>query len=251
MLQVTDLTVRYGNLTVVDKLSFTVDAGDWLMIAGPNGAGKSTALNAIMQGVSCTGEILFDDKKVSKMKPGELARLMGMLMQTHAAAYSFSVEEVVALGRYAYSGGFLAGHADGDAEAVEEALNLTGMANQRKQSILTLSGGELQRTFLAQVFAQNPKILLLDEPTNHLDLVYQKQVFGMISDWVKVPGRAVVSVVHDLSLAKAYGTKALLMDHGCTVAQGDVQAVLSPENLDQIYQMDVRAWMRKMLEQWE
>ena len=73
----------------------------------------------------------------------------------------------------------------------------------------------------------------------------------MISDWVKVPGRAVVSVVHDLSLAKAYGTKALLMDHGCTVAQGDVQAVLSPENLDQIYQMDVRAWMRKMLEQWK
>ncbi|MFQ9449137.1 MAG: ATP-binding cassette domain-containing protein [Christensenellales bacterium] len=79
----------------------------------------------------------------------------------------------------------------------------------RRASVLTLSGGELQRTFLAQVFAQNPQILILDEPANHLDLIYQKHIFSLIETWLRQPGRAVVSVVHDLSLARKYGTHAV------------------------------------------
>ena len=134
---------------------------------------------------------------------------------------------------------------------MEEALKRTGLTAQRGQSVLTLSGGELQRTFLAQVLAQRPRLLLLDEPTNHLDLVYQKQVFELVGEWLRTPGRAVVSVVHDLSLAKAFGTRALLLDHGKTAAMGPVGEVLCPEKLDGVYNMDVSAWMRKMLGQWE
>ena len=250
VLEVNDLSVRYGDLVIVERLRFTVEAGQWLMIVGPNGAGKSTLLNALTQGVSYTGEVRLEGKNVKAIKPARLAREMGMLMQSHEAAYSFTVEEVVALGRYAWSSRFLAGRGDGDREAVENALRLTGMEAQRGQSIRTLSGGELQRTFLAQVFAQDPKLLLLDEPTNHLDLVYQKQVFGIIADWLKTPGRAVASVVHDLSLARAYGTHALLMDHGRAVACGPAGEVLTPVNLDPVYQMDVAAWMRALLAQW-
>ncbi len=251
MLEVKDLSVRYGDLTIVDGLSFSVAEGQWLMIVGPNGAGKSTVLNAITRGADYTGQVLFEGEDIRRKKPADLARCMGVLMQSHYVSYSFSVEEVVSLGRYAYSSGFLAGHGRGDTDAVEEALALTGMAKQRNQSVLTLSGGELQRTFLAQVFAQDPKLLLLDEPTNHLDLVYQKQVFSMIAQWLKTPGRAVVSVVHDLSLARAYGSRVLLMDRGKTVALGGVEEVLISANLDPVYRMDVRAWMRQMLSQWE
>ena len=109
---------------------------------------------------------------------------------------------------------------------VELALEKTGMTAQRRQSVLTLSGGELQRTFLAQVFAQDPKYLLLDEPTNHLDLIYQRQVFALIKEWLAQGDRAVISVVHDLSLAKKYGTRALLLDHGCMAAIGDTNTAL-------------------------
>lgn len=251
MLRVKDLTVRYGDLTVVDRLSFSVQEGQWLMIVGPNGAGKSTTLAAITQGVPYSGEVLFRGENVKKIKPRLLARRIGMLAQSHLAAYAFTVEEVVALGRYSYSSGPLSGRSKEDQEAIATALKLTGMEERRGQSILTLSGGELQRTFLAQVFAQDPKLLLLDEPANHLDLVYQKQVFGILSDWLTVPGRAVVSVVHDLSLARAYGTKALLMDRGRAVLEGDISEVLTPGPLDEVYRMDVGAWMRKMLSQWE
>ena len=252
MLEVKDLSVCYGSKKILDGLSFSVKEGQWLMIAGPNGAGKSTAINAIAGGVSYTGKILFEGQDIRRNKPAQLARCIGVLTQSHTVSYSFSVEEVVALGRYSHSTGFLSRRMEGKetADAVDAALNLTGMVERRRQSILTLSGGELQRTFLAQIFAQDPRLLLLDEPTNHLDLIYQKQVFGLIRDWLKTPGRAVISVIHDLSLARAYGTEILLMDHGTALAYGTAGEVLTPARLQEVYQMDVYAWMKKMLSQW-
>ncbi|MPM89189.1 Ferric enterobactin transport ATP-binding protein FepC [bioreactor metagenome] len=164
--------------------------------------------------------------------------------------YGFTVGAVVRLGRYAYSPGLFSGSGAEEERMVARALELTGMTRFADQNVLTLSGGELQRTFLAQLFAQNPRVLLLDEPTNHLDLVYQKQVFELIAEWLNIPGRAVVSVVHDLSLARAYGTQALLLDRGAPLAYGVTERVFSKENLNRAYAMDVSAWMRGLLSQW-
>ena len=251
MLDVRDLTVRYGSLAAVENLSFTVSSGQWLMIVGPNGAGKSTILNAVSQGVPYAGTIRFMGKDLKNTDASTRARSIGILAQNHFVGYAFTVEEVVRLGRYAHRGGLFSKRNNDDEAAVEEALDRTGLRSLRHQSVLALSGGELQRTFLAQVFAQNPQFLLLDEPTNHLDLVYQKQIFALISEWLQTPGRAVVSVVHDLSLAKAYGTEALLLHRGHLAAYGDIKTVMSAENLDAVYDMDVAAWMRTMLRQWE
>ena len=251
LLDVKNLTVRYGEKTIVDGAAFSLEEGGWLMIVGPNGAGKSTIVNAISQGVPYTGEVRVLDKDVRRYRAHELAKLVGVLAQTHAMGYGFTVGSVVRLGRYAYAPGlFSAGHAEDD-DAVEQALALTGLTQIVDQNVLTLSGGELQRTFLAQLFAQNPRVLLLDEPTNHLDLVYQKQVFELIRVWLKTPGRAVVSVVHDLSLARAYGSHALLLDGGRTLSYGAIADVFSPDNLDRAYHMDVSAWMRGLLGQWQ
>ena len=250
MLDVSRLSVRYGTKQIVDSLSFSVSEGQWLMIAGPNGAGKSTALAAVTQGAPYTGAVLFEGQDVANMKPALRARAIGVLSQNHFVGYGFTVEEVVRLGRFAYSGGLFGRSQEKDAAHVERALTLTGLQDKRRQSVLTLSGGELQRTFLAQVLAQDPKLLLLDEPTNHLDLIYQKQIFALIGQWLQTPGRAVVSVVHDLSLARAFGTDALLMDGGRQIALGRAKDVLTPANLDRIYGMDVAAWMRNLYEQW-
>ena len=250
MLAIEHLSVRYGSFAAVDDLSISVSEGQWLMIVGPNGAGKSTALNAVAQGVPYTGSIRFDGKDLKKTDAAARARAIGILSQNHYVGYAFSVEEIVSLGRYAHRGGLLSRRRAEDAAAVEEALERTGLSDLRRQSVLTLSGGELQRTFLAQVFAQNPRLLLLDEPTNHLDLVYQKTVFSMVSEWLKTPGRAVVSVVHDLSLARAFGSDVLLMHHGKAVAYGKAQEVMRPQILNAVYDMDVAEWMRGLLSQW-
>ncbi len=250
MLEVEGLTVKYGAFAAVDDCSFTLSDGQWLMIVGPNGAGKSTILNAISQGVPYSGTILFSGRDLKKTDAASRARSIGVLSQNHFVGYAFSVEEVVRLGRYSHRSRLFSSHKAEDEAAVEDALERTGLTPLRRQSVLTLSGGELQRTFLAQVFAQDPQYLLLDEPTNHLDLVYQKQIFALIAEWLKTPGRAVASVVHDLSLAKAYGTHALLLHHGRTVANGDIKTVMSAENLNAVYDMDVAGWMKTMLGQW-
>ena len=250
MLEVRDVSVRYGKLTVVDSASFDLDAGRWLMVVGPNGAGKSTLLNAVAQMIPHEGTVRMNGDDLSQIKPGLLARKLGLLAQNHSVGYAFTVEQVVRLGRYAYRGSpFSAPASDNEAE-VERALAATGMTALKDHSVLTLSGGELQRAFLAQLLAQDPELLLLDEPTNHLDLAYQKEVFELIRRWVLDTGRTVISVVHDLSLARAWGDEALLMNGGRIIAWGAVETALSDENLAAAYGMDVRGWMRGLYGQW-
>ncbi|MCF0145674.1 MAG: ABC transporter ATP-binding protein [Eubacterium sp.] len=251
MLEIENLSVRYESLTIVDEVNFSVEEGQWLMIAGPNGAGKSTILRAVTSGTSYEGSIRLNGRDMSQLKPKERAAQVGVLLQNYYVGYDFTVGEIVKLGRYAHAGGILTGKKEEDEKAVEEALALTGLTVLKDHSALTLSGGELQRTFLAQVLAQDPALLLLDEPTNHLDPFYQKQVFGLIAEWVKRPGKAVISVVHDLSLAKTFGSHALLINKGKKIAMGTMDEVFCAENLNRVYGMDLYAWMQQLFSGWK
>ena len=250
MLEARDITVRYGGRAVVDGLSFTLEPGRWLMLVGPNGAGKSSLIRALAQAVPYEGEFLLEGRPLREMRPAERARRIGILAQHNAARYAYTVEEIVRLGRYAHTQGWLTHRDPEGEERVEAALRDTGMTDFRRCSVLELSGGEVQRAFLAQVFAQDPQLLVLDEPANHLDLKYQQQLFGLIGTWVGKPGRAVISVVHDLSLARRYGDCALLMHRGRCAARGSAEEIMRPGVLRAVYEMDVHAWMRSLLEPW-
>ena len=250
VLSVEHVTVAYGGHAVVQDVSLSLEAGQWLMLAGPNGAGKSTLIGAITQGVPYAGRILLEGRDLRAIPPRERARRLGVLEQQHSVSYAYTVEEVVSLGRYAHSRGMLGGRDEGGEASVTRALEMTGMTPLRHASMLTLSGGEVQRAFLAQVFAQEPQLLILDEPANHLDPVYQKHIFTLVRDWLKEPGRAVLSVVHDLSLARRYGTHALLLDRGRAMAQGTARDALTDDNLRSVYGMDVAQWMRQLLGVW-
>ena len=250
MLEVEGLTVSYGRLTIVNNVSFSVQPGQWLMIAGPNGAGKSTVINALAGGTAYKGKALLCGKDIKRYKPYERARVMGVLSQTNIVGYAFTAEEIIRLGRYAYAPGIFSRHTDEDEASVEKAIEMTGLRPVLKQSALTLSGGESQRVFLAQILAQNPPLLLLDEPTNHLDLVYQKQIFTLLKGWLQTPGRAIVSVVHDLSLAMAFGTHALLLDGGQVQTFGPIREALDPGHINAVYHMDVLGWMRDLMSVW-
>lgn len=250
MLDVQGLTVRYGARTVVDRVSFHVSEGQWLMLVGPNGAGKSTIVNAVSQGVPYAGEVQIGGRNAASYSPRALARRLGVLMQSQQVSYAFTVEEIVRLGRYAFAPSAFSASGGGDSEAVERALEAVGMRELRSRSVLRLSGGELQRAFLAQLLAQDPPLMLLDEPTNALDLPYQRAVFSLLTEWRQSPGRAIVSVVHDISLAAKYGTHALLLDGGKTIACGGIRDTLCEKNLARAYGMNVRAWMRELLSLW-
>jgi len=146
--------------------------------------------------------------------------------------------------------GLFASHTDENAEQIAKAISRCGLESMLNQSVLTLSGGELQRTFLAQVFAQNPQLLILDEPTNHLDLVYQKRILELIDTWLKTSGKAVLAVVHDLSLARAFASRVMLMNKGRIIALDKPEVALSNDRLQEVYGMDVREWMQGLLSYW-
>ena len=251
MVTARDLSVRYGEKTAVDHIGFHASAGEWWMVVGPNGAGKSSLAGALTRTVPYTGEICLDKREVKSYSSRDFARKVGMLSQNNSNIYAFTVEEVVSLGRYAWRSRYFGGADTEGNDRIREALEATGLAEMRGRSMLTLSGGEIQRVFLAQVMAQDPKLLILDEPANHLDLPFQQQLFGMIREWLKTPGRLAITVTHDLSTAKKYGSHAILMSEGKMVACGAIGKVMTRENLQAVYHMDIYGWMKEMLDQWE
>ncbi len=251
MLEVRDLCVEIRGRKILDQIGFDVSCGQWLMIVGPNGAGKTTLVNALTGGIQSTGSMHLQGEDLRKMSSAARARRIGVLEQQHVQGCAFRVEEVVRMGRYAHRTGFFRPASDEDDAAVEEAIRLCGLEDLRGQELDTLSGGELQRTYLAQAFCQTPDLLILDEPANHLDIKYQKQVFSLIRKWLDSPGRAVISIVHDLSLAKIHATHALLLDGGRQAGYGPADDVLRPELLEKVYGLDVAAWMKELYEVWE
>lgn len=250
MLEVKNLNVYRKKRMIVKNVSFTVEKGDWLMVAGPNGCGKSTLLNGIMGLLKTEGDVYIDGYDLKKLKDILRTKKIGMMFQNNIANQDFSVEEIVTLGRYGYFTGIFRQKTESDIEAVHKALKDTGLYDLREKSIMQLSGGEKQRVFLAQIIAQNPEIMILDEPTNNLDLRFQKEILDFVEKWHKEKKRTVISVVHDLSLVRKYGNKILIMKDGRCIEQGDMVKKMIPEVLNSVYDMNVKEWMQELLEQW-
>ncbi|MDO4484756.1 MAG: ABC transporter ATP-binding protein [Clostridia bacterium] len=251
MLKANHVSVLADGKAIVSDASLTLREHEWLMLLGPNGAGKSTLLSALSGTVPFTGEVEILGRKLERCKPSWLACHLGVMMQQTTLSAAFTVEEVTAMGRYARRRSLFSPADDGLAGAVDRALAATGLEHKRHQSVLTLSGGERQRLLLAQVFCQDPDILLLDEPANHLDLEHQKALLTLIDHWRRQQGKAVLSVVHDLSHARRFADRVLLMEDGQVVAAGNPEEVMTDENINRVWHFDAAGWLRELAGCWQ
>lgn len=216
------------------------------MLLGPNGAGKSTTVFALAKTAPYSGSIELFGKDIQKYNNTDYAKKIGFLSQKNLVAYDFSVAEIVSMGRYAHAEGMFKTLSNEDKSKVEEALEACGLQDLKDRSVQELSGGEVQRTFLAQVLAQDPEVLVLDEPTNNLDLVYQSQIFDLLKKWISAKDGTIISVVHDLALARYYGTAAVLLKDGKIAADGKIDLTLSDKNLNKVYGMNVKEYFHKL-----
>lgn len=242
LLEVNNLCVFRGKNKILNDISFSVSSGDWLMLIGPNGSGKSTLIKGIMGELETTGLVKLNDKDFHSFSNVEKALNIGVLSQKNNPMYSFTVKEVVELGTYAKKKGIFKIKSKEDSTYIDEILKKTKLYDLKNKSILSLSGGELQRVFLAQVFAQNPDILILDEPINNLDVNFQKEILEYIFEWKNKNNKTVISVIHDLNLAYTFCTKAMILDKGIIKSLGEKTEVFSPNNLNEVYKIDVRNW---------
>ena len=250
MLNVNHLTCGYGGPPVVKDLSFRVREGEKLCILGPNGCGKTTLLRALAGLLPCEGKIELDGADLRRLPARQRAQKLALMSQLSPAAFDYTVYEAVMLGRYAHQrGGLLGAESEADRKAVEDSLTLTGAWDLRDRLVTELSGGQLQRVFLARTFAQEPQVILLDEPTNHLDPRCQVELTDSLRAWASRPGRCVVGVFHDINLALSFADTVLLLDQGAVLAHTRLED-LDLSLLDSLYGMDVRGHMRAALIRW-
>jgi len=238
MIELRDLTVRFGGHEAVRHASFAAEAGDWVVLIGPNGAGKTSVLRAMCGLLPFDGEILVDGRDVRSLSRRELARIVAFVPQTPETPHELTVAEYVLLGRTPHIG-YFAAEGSADRRAAASALDRLELSPFAERPLGSLSGGEVQRVVLARALAQEAPILLLDEPTTALDLGRQQQALELI-DALRTDGLTVVSTMHDLTLAGQYAARLLLLDRGVVVAEGTPEEVLSVANLSAHYDARVR-----------
>lgn len=251
MLSLKNVTAGYDGADVVKNVSFNLNKNECLAIIGPNGCGKTTLLRAITRLIDFRGDIYADGISIRNMKPKDLSLKLALLSQMSEIYFSYSVFDTVMMGRYPHMrGGFFRPPSKEDTAAVNAALAAVNLLNKAESDITKLSGGQLQRVFLARTIAQDPEIILLDEPTNHLDLKYQIELIDYLKDWAKQKNRAVIGVLHDINLALRLSDNIMIMKDGDVRAMGKAAEIITGGILHEVYGIDVSAYMREVLGKW-
>ncbi|MEV6304944.1 ABC transporter ATP-binding protein [Actinoplanes sp. NPDC051861] len=235
------LVLRYGNTVVVHGVSVALAPGRVTALVGPNGSGKSTLLRALARLHRVDGGAVLlgrPERPVSLLSAREFAREVTLFSQSRQAPHGLTVSEVVAFGRHPHRRRF-AGPSTADRSAVDRAMDVTGVTAMAGRPVGELSGGEMQRVWLAACLAQETGVVLLDEPTNHLDLRYQIETLDLVRDLADEHGVAVGIVLHDLDHAARVADTLLLLSAGHIHAAGDPFEVLTAEHLTAVYGLRV------------
>jgi ABC-type Mn2+/Zn2+ transport system ATPase subunit len=225
-----NVTVRYGRTVALRDLTLDIPCGGLTAILGPNGAGKSTLLRAILGWHEpADGEVFLGDAH-----PRQALGRLSYLPQRQAIDWDFpiTVREVVAQGRYPALR-FFQKFSAGDHHRVDRALEELALTALARRPLRMLSGGQQQRVFLARALAQGADIFLLDEPFAGLDLFATGELTHILRAW-EAQGRTVLAAVHDIPLARRVFSRGILLD-GALVAAGDIDTVLSPENIQRAF----------------
>lgn len=231
------LTIKLGGRTIIDRLDLEIPAGKVTAIIGPNGCGKSTLLKSLCRILEPSeGEIRIGGIDIATVSRKKLSRRVSLMAQSAQAPDGVTVRELVGRGRFPYQS-WLRQWSEADERAVDKALkraNLGELANARMQN---LSGGQQQRAWLAMVLAQETGVMLLDEPTTYLDIGHQHGLLKLMTS-LKDDDRTIVAVLHDLQQAVQYADHLVVMKSGRVLATGAPAEVINPTLLREVFDVD-------------
>lgn len=223
---------------ILDGVDITVAGGEMLGLIGPNGAGKSTLLRLLAGVITADkGMLSLDDKPITSFTPRERAQRIAYLPQLSEIAWPMSVERLVELGRIPHLEPWQHPGPD-DRAIIERVITETDLLPYRNRPFNTLSGGEQARVVLARALVTEPDILLADEPVSALDPAHQLDVMTLLSKHCEA-GHSVIVVLHDLNLAAHFCRRVKLLYKGHTLAEGDANQVLTPQNLEKAYAIEM------------
>ncbi|WP_222192668.1 ABC transporter ATP-binding protein [Modestobacter italicus] len=239
-LRAEDLTLGYGERTVVEGLDLAVPPGRITAIVGANACGKSTLLRSMTRLLAPrAGRVLLDGKAVHRLPAKELARTLGLLPQSPIAPEGITAADLIGRGRNPHQGVFSRWKPEDDA-AVAAALEATQTTELADRAVDELSGGQRQRVWIAMALAQQTDLLLLDEPTTFLDVSHQIEVLDLLTDLNRARGTTIVMVLHDLNMAARYADHLVAMAGGRVHATGTPDQVLTEECVRAVFGLDSR-----------
>ena len=235
-MKITNLHKSYGGKKVVEEVTFQLPRGKIISLIGPNGAGKSTVLNIVTRLISQDeGDVYFDDKELKQWKSKELAKKLAILTQNNNITMKLTVRELVAFGRFPYSGSNLTKE---DYEKVDGAIDYMEMQEFKDRFIDELSGGQLQRAYIAMVIAQDTDFVFLDEPTNNLDIYHASNMMKLVRRLCDELGKTVILVLHEINFASMYSDYIGAFKDGKLFKFDEVKEVMTKENLKELYKVD-------------
>ncbi|MBR5578754.1 MAG: ATP-binding cassette domain-containing protein [Lachnospiraceae bacterium] len=230
------LKKKYDGKSVVKDISFEIPKGKIISLIGPNGAGKSTVMGMISRLIAKDGgNIKFEDKDLAKWKSKELAKRLAILTQHNNVQMKLTVRELVAFGRFPYSGSHLTAE---DLEMIDKAIEYMELKEYENRFIDELSGGQRQRAYIAMVIAQDTEYVLLDEPTNNLDIYHSTNMMKMVRRLCDELGKTVVLVLHELNYAAFHSDYICAFKDGKIAKFGTVEEVITKEVLSEIYNVE-------------
>lgn len=237
MIEIHQVSKSYGEKVVVSDVELPLEKQKLTAFIGPNGAGKSTLLSIISRLIpQDTGEIYLDHNEIKAWKSKELAKKLSILKQQNHLALRLTVRELVNFGRFPYSKGRLT---EEDQRLVTAALENLGLTEMAEEYIDTLSGGQLQRAYIAMILAQDTDYILLDEPLNNLDMNFAVQMMQILRKLVDELGKTVLIVLHDINFAATYADEIVAMKHGKLFASGPTKDIINKEVLNPLYEMEI------------
>ncbi len=198
-------------------------------ILGPNGAGKSTLLKSIC-GITplASGELLWNGAALALLDRKKRSKLIAYVPQSPSPSFSFSVAELVEMGRYAH------GQSVKDAHLTKGALRTVDLWDLRARSICELSGGELQRAYIARAIVTQAPVIVLDEPTANLDVGHQLSLWSLLKRQAS-HGKTIIVATHDIALAERNAHELLLLDQGELLGWGSPEELLTPTSVEALY----------------
>ncbi len=245
MLTVKNLSINTPEKPLVKNLCLSVKAGQSWFIYGANGAGKSTLMRALAglnseqeQGITVKGAIELNGRPLGTISPIQLAQQRAWLPQTQTDAFGWTVLETVLAARYPHHGGLW--ESEDDIAIAENALQQMDMLALAERDIRTLSGGERQRTAIASLIAQDTPLILMDEPATALDLPHQQMLMQFIRQQSEQQ-KALITIVHDINLARMAATHVLLLNGDGAWEAGERKSIMMPEKLSQCLHSPIRA----------
>ena len=235
-MQIKDVTKKYNGKPVVDAVNLEIPKGKVISFIGPNGAGKSTVMGIISRLIAKdSGLVSFDGTELEKWKSKELSKRLAILTQSNNIQMKLTVRELVAFGRFPYSGNRTTKE---DEEIIEQAIAYMELEAFRDRFIDELSGGQRQRALIAMVIAQDTDYILLDEPTNNLDIYHATNMMKIVRRLCDELEKTIILVLHEINYAAFYSDYICAFVDGKVAKFGTVKEVMTKETLSEIYKVD-------------